>query len=173
VPSGAARQSWSALVRRFGEPAPGPAGLLLPPSPAVLATTPTWEFHRANVERRRADTVVRTMARAARLEEIRDLPRPEGRARLAAFPGVGPWTVAEVTRVALGDPDAVSVGDYHLKHQVTYALTGARIGTDEGMLALLEPWRGHRARAVRLLLLGGRHRPRRGPRMAHHSIARI
>jgi hypothetical protein len=36
------------------------------------------------------------------------------------------------------------------------------------MLELLEPWRGHRQRVVRLILAGGRGQrpPRRGPRHA-------
>ena len=40
-------------------------------------------------------------------------------ARLESIVGVGPWTSAEVNAIALGDPDAVSVGDYHLPHQVS------------------------------------------------------
>jgi hypothetical protein len=34
------------------------------------------------------------------------------------------------------------------------------------MLELLEPWRGHRQRVVRLLEVGGSMPPKRGPRMA-------
>jgi hypothetical protein len=57
--------------------------------------------------------------------------------------------------LALGDGDAVFVGDLHLPHLVTSALAGERRGSDERMLELLEPYRGHRARVVRLLLAGG------------------
>ena len=66
----------------------------------------------------------------------------------------------------LGCPDTVSVGDYHLKNIVGWALAGRRDTDDAGMLELLEPWRGHRQRVVRLLLTGGSRRPRRGPRTA-------
>jgi len=46
------------------------------------------------------------------------------------MPGIGPWTAAEVAVRALGDPDAVSVGDYHLPSAVVFAFTGRRRGTD-------------------------------------------
>ena len=78
---------------------------------------------------------------------------------------MGPWTSAEARIRAFGDPDAVSVGDYHLAHQVGYALTGHRVD-DDGMVELLEPWRGHRQRVIRLLSLSGAFEPRRGPRLA-------
>lgn len=173
VTGGDARRAWAWLVRRLGEPAPGPKPLLLPPSPATLAATPSWVFHRANVERKRADTVVRAMRRAVRLEETLAMPVADAYTRLLAFPGIGPWTAAEVANVALGDPDAVSVGDYHLKHQVSWALAGEPRGTDERMLELLEPWRGHRGRVLRLLAAGGIHAPRYGPRLPDRSIAAL
>ena len=66
--------------------------------------------------------------------------------------------------VSHGDPDAVAVGDFHLKHMVTHALTGRSRGTDEEMMALLEPYRGQRGRVVRLLLLDGHRAPSFGPR---------
>jgi 3-methyladenine DNA glycosylase/8-oxoguanine DNA glycosylase len=173
VTGGDAHRAWWALVRKLGEPAPGPVPLLVPPSPAALAATPTWAFHRANVERKRADTITRAMARACRLEETTAMAMPDAYRRLQAFPGIGPWTAAEVALVALGDPDAVSVGDFHLKHQVSFALAGEPRGTDERMVELLEPWRGHRARVLKLLAVSGIGAPRYGPRLAHRSIARL
>jgi 3-methyladenine DNA glycosylase/8-oxoguanine DNA glycosylase len=167
-----ARRTYRWLVHRLGEAAPGPAELKVPPSPATLASTPSWVFHRANLERKRSDTIARCMARAVRLEETTAMSLPDAYRRLQAFPGVGPWSAAEVAVIALGDVDAVSVGDYHLPHQVSWALTGEPRGTDERMLELLEPFRGHRARVLRLLTaLGGP--PRRGPRFAPHAIAAI
>ncbi len=79
--------------------------------------------------------------------------------------GIGPWTVAEVAQRALGDADAVSVGDFHLPKQVVYAFTGGMHGTDEEMLALLEPFAGHRFRVQRLVELSDVVAP--GPRPAH------
>lgn len=168
-----ARRAWHWLVRRLGEPAPGPVGLVVPPAPAALAVTPSWVFHRANLERKRAETITRSMARAVRLEETVAMPMADAYTRLLAFPGVGPWSAAEVAGVALGDPDAVSVGDYHLKNIVSWGLAGEARGTDHRMLELLEPWRGHRARVLRLLAAGGIRAPKYGPRTANRSIARI
>jgi 3-methyladenine DNA glycosylase/8-oxoguanine DNA glycosylase len=169
-----ARRSWHRLVRDLGEPAPGPGpSLRLPPSPDTLARTPSWVFHRANVERKRAHTITRAMARAHRVDEAAGMTMADAYARLLALPGVGVWSAAEVANVALGDPDAVSVGDYHLKNQISWALAGEPRGTDERMLELLEPWRGHRGRVVRLVLAAGTRAPKYGPRMPTRSFARI
>ena len=82
-----------------------------------------------------------------------------------ALRGVGLWTSAEARIRAFGDPDAVSVGDYHLAHEVGYALTGHRVD-DDGMLELLEPWAGQRQRVIRLIETTGLREPRRGPRLS-------
>ena len=65
------------------------------------------------------------------------------------------WTSAEVRQRALGDPDAVSFGDYHLANWVGWALVGHDI-TDEEMAELLEPYRPHRGRAAAMAMAGGR-----------------
>lgn len=169
-----ARRSYAALVRTLGEPAPGPLpGLMLPPSPAVLARTPSYVFHRCNVERKRADAVRLAASYARRLEEAASLPLADAYARLTALPGVGPWTAAEVGMVAFGDPDAVSVGDYHLPDHVAYALAGEPRADDARMLELLEPWRGHRGRVIRLIMAGAPPPPRYGPRLALKPIAAL
>ena len=166
-----AHRSYAAVVRRFGEEAPGPGGLLLPPLPHVLATVPYHSFHRLGVERKRADTIRRACSYARRLEETVGMAPAEARSRLTALPGLGPWSAAEVAFVALGDPDAVSLGDYHLPHLVSYALTGEPRGDDARMLELLEPWRGQRGRVIKLLEAGADAPPRYGPRMPLQHIA--
>ena len=169
-----ARTAWRRMVRAAGEAAPGPfEPLLLPPDPAWIAALPYFAFHPFGVERRRADVVRAVCARSIWFEACADLPLDQAKARLAAVPGIGPWTVAEVARTALGDADAVSVGDYHLPHLVSWALAGEPRGTDERMLELLEPYRAERGRVQRLLEAGGTGPPRRGPRMRVRSIARI
>jgi 3-methyladenine DNA glycosylase/8-oxoguanine DNA glycosylase len=165
-----ARRSWAGLVRALGEPAPGPGGLLLAPTPEVLCATPYFAFHRFNVERRRADTVRRAATHARRLEEAVAMAPEDARRRLCAIPGLGPWSAAKVALAALGDADAVAVGDYHLPHLVCWALAGEPRGDDARMLELLEPYRGHRGRVTRLLVAGGVQAPRYGPRMALHPI---
>jgi 3-methyladenine DNA glycosylase/8-oxoguanine DNA glycosylase len=168
-----AKRSWAALVRALGEPAPGPAGaagLRVPPSPAALAATPAWAFHRFGVERKRADTIRLACSYARRLEETTGMGPDDARRRLTALPGIGPWTAAEVALVALGDADAVSVGDYHLPNQVAWALAGEARADDARMLELLEPWAGHRGRVIRLIVVGSGAAPRFGPRMPLRSI---
>jgi len=167
VPGAEARTSYGRLIRALGEPAPGPLpGLWVPPHPDAIARTPYEAFHRFGVERRRAEILRRAASYARRLEECASMDPVAATRRLRALPGIGPWTAAEVVGVALGDPDAVAVGDYHHPHMVAFALAGEERGTDERMLELLEPYRGHRGRVVRLLLAGGVSAPRRGPRLA-------
>jgi 3-methyladenine DNA glycosylase/8-oxoguanine DNA glycosylase len=169
------------LVRAHGAPAPGPLGLWLPPTPAAIAALPSWSLTELGIEPRRGTLLRRVAREAARFEALVELARQAGgggagaatlAAALRAQPGIGPWTAAEVTLRALGDPDAVSVGDAHLSDVVAFALTGAPRGTDEQMLQLLAPWAGHRARVIRLLETSGVMPPRYGPRVAPRDLAR-
>jgi 3-methyladenine DNA glycosylase/8-oxoguanine DNA glycosylase len=166
-----AHRAYRAIVRHFGEPAPGPADLTLPPDPAAVAATPYWTFHPFGVEQRRTETLLRAALIAARLEQCAD--SADATRRLTAVPGIGRWTAAEVVRTVYGDADAVSVGDYHIPNTVAWALAGEPRGTDERMLQLLEPFRGHRGRVCDLLAAGGIMAPRYGPRMPVRSFARF
>ncbi|WCN83024.1 DNA-3-methyladenine glycosylase family protein [Micromonospora sp. LH3U1] len=167
-----AYRAYAATVRHFREPAPGPLQpLLLPPEAAAVAATPYWVFHPFGVEQRRADTLRRAAALADRLERSDDAT--EATRRLTAIPGIGPWTAAEVVRIAYGDPDAVSVGDYHIPNTVAWALAGEPRGDDARMLALLEPFRGHRGRVCLLLEAAGLRAPKYGPRAPIRSFARF
>lgn len=176
-----ARRAWSGLIRAHGEPAPRPTAaspspappLRLTPPPATMARLPYYAFHPFGVEQRRADLIRRIAARAAWLEGIVDLPLPEAHARLRSIHGIGPWTAAEVAVRALGDPDAVSVGDFHLPNLVAWALAGEPRGSDERMLELLAPFAGRRALAMRLLESSGLRAPRYGPRLAPRRIEGI
>lgn len=159
---------WRRVVRRFGDPAPGPGaalGLVVPPSAATLRGIPSWEWLRAGVSPQRADTVARVVAVAPRMEECAGMASAQARRRLTATPGVGVWTAAETAQRALGDADAVSFGDYHVAANIGWALTGHPVD-DHRLAELLEPYVGHRYRVQRLLELSGAMRPRRGPRMA-------
>ena len=165
-------RGYAATVRHFGEPAPGPLGTLwTPPEASVIAAAPYWVFHPFGVEQRRADTVRRAALAADRLERCAD--SAEATRRLTAITGIGPWTAAEVVRIAYGDADAVSVGDYHIPSTVSWALAGEARGTDARMLELLEPFHGHRGRVCVLLERTGQHAPRFGPRMPIRSFARF
>lgn len=165
-----ARAAFHAIIAAHGEPAPGPGGMRLAPEASVLAGLPYFAYHPFGLEKRRAD-VIRDAARLApRLET--DTPN-EARDRMAAVPGIGPWTIAEVTRVAYGDPDAVSIGDFHMPNLVAWALAREPRADDARMLELLEPYRGQRGRVQRLLEVSGIRAPRYGPRLAPRRIAGI
>jgi 3-methyladenine DNA glycosylase/8-oxoguanine DNA glycosylase len=137
----------------------------------VLAALPYYEFHPHGIEQRRADTIRRAARYADRLEAAATLPTNEAMTLLQRIPGIGAWTAAEALRVAAGDPDVVSVGDYHLPDLVAWALAGEPRADDARMLELLDPYRGQRGRVVRLLEASGISAPRYGPRMALRSIA--
>ena len=72
--------------------------------------------------------------------------------------------------MALGDPDGVAVGDYHLKNTVSWLLAGEARATDDRMLELLEPYRGHQRRVIALLGRTGVKAPRYGARLAVNDI---
>ncbi len=167
------RDSYRHLVRALGEAAPGPGGLKLPPPPQVLAGTPYWAFHRFGIERRRAEVIIRAARSVKRLEEIATMDIAGAYRRMLAFPGVGPWTAAKVAMAALGDADAVPVGDYHLPHSVGYAFEGTPRSSDKRMLELLEPYRGHRARVIRLITAAGIAAPRFAPKRPLRNIAEL
>lgn len=166
------RRSYQRLVDALGEPAPGPVKLTVPPAARVLARTPYWRWHGFGIERRRAEVIIGAARSAARLEATLSMDMAAAYLRLQAFPGVGPWTAALVAAAALGDPDAVPVGDYNLPHSVGYALEGTPRSTDQRMLELLEPYRGHRARVIRLIAVAGIGAPRFGPRLPLRDFAR-
>jgi 3-methyladenine DNA glycosylase/8-oxoguanine DNA glycosylase len=169
------------LVRAHGTPAPGPLALWVPPTPATVAAIPSYGLTALGIEPRRGALLRRIARDGARYEAMGAAARVpggggSGAAALASAlrrnVGIGPWTAAEVTLRALGDPDAVSVGDAHLSNVVAFALAGRPRGTDEEMLELLAPWAGHRARVIRLLESSGVRPPRFGPRVAPRDLSR-
>ncbi|MFF4140578.1 DNA-3-methyladenine glycosylase family protein [Streptomyces sp. NPDC001698] len=167
--------AWRMLVRTYGEPAPGPAPgrMYVMPAPRTWALIPSWEWHRAGVDDKRASTVLRAVRVAARLEEAARMPPERARERMELVPGIGPWTSAETVQRSHGAADAVTVGDLHLPGIVGWALAGDRNADDAEMLRLLEPYAGQRHRAARLILLSGRVPPRRAPRMPKGDIGRL
>jgi 3-methyladenine DNA glycosylase/8-oxoguanine DNA glycosylase len=174
VTGGEAHTAWRGLLRRFGTPAPGPrADLFVPPSARALLDVPTWDWHRLGVDGKRQRAIRAAATVATRLEECVSMAPPAALARLLAVPGVGDWTAAETALRALGHPDVVSVGDYHLANLVVHAFTGRARGTDEQMLELLAPWSGQRARVVRLIELSGVGIPKFGPRFSPTDIRAI
>jgi 3-methyladenine DNA glycosylase/8-oxoguanine DNA glycosylase len=166
-----AKRAFRQLVERWGEAAPGPGDLRLLPRADVIAELPYYDLHVIGVEKKRADTLQRACAHANRLEAAGERGTATLRDRLLALPGIGLWTVAEVARLAHGDADAVSVGDFHLKHLVSWALAGEPRGSDDRMLELLEPFAGHRGRVCLLMETSGISVPRDGPKAVIEPIA--
>ncbi len=156
------------LVRARGEPAPGPGGalgLMVPPDARVVAAVPSWEWIRFPVDHARSRTAVAAARVAPALERTAHREPDLLDRRLRSLPGVGVWTSAETRARALGDPDAVSLGDFHVAKDIGWALTGAPMD-DAELEVFLEPWRGHRRRVQALVALARLGRPRRGPRLA-------
>ncbi len=168
-----AYESMAALTDRFGEAAPGPLDLTLPPSASTLAGLPYWAFHALGIERRRADAIRSAAGVAAQLARAVAASREAGLTALTSLPGIGAWTAAETIRLVNGDPDAVSLGDYNLPRLVCNVLGEPGPADDRHMLELLEPYRGQRARVVLLIENGGFRIPRQAPRFAARSIAAI
>ena len=168
-----ARRAWRSLVFATSERAPGDLGLWLPPDAERLATLPSFAYHRAEIEARRATVLRGAARRAPRLAALSTASPGEMARTLEVLPGIGVWTSAEVRRIALGDPDAISIGDYHVPNLVAWALAGEPRADDARMLELLEPYRGQRGRVQRLLEASDIRAPRWGPRADVGSIASL
>ncbi len=161
VSTAAARTHAARLVAALGEPVDDPDGGLtaLFPPPARLATMDPGLL--ALPAARRA--TVLTLARALADGDV-DLspgadPVEAGR-RLAALPGIGPWTVGTVAMRALGDRDAFIAGDLVVR------LAAQRLGLPARPGALTrraERWRPWRAYAVQHLWATGEHPVNRMP----------
>lgn len=154
-----ARRSIAQLVSRTGTAAT--ASLWCWPAPVQLGSTPAWSLRHCGVSLRSAGALHAACVDDAGLERARSAAVASGGwetldRRLRALPGVSVWTSAE-TRLRLGDPDAVSVGDYHLPTVIGRALGGEHGDgpggrwTDAGMLQLLAPFAGQRGRVIRLV----------------------
>ncbi|MGN7969415.1 DNA-3-methyladenine glycosylase family protein [Microbacterium sp. 22296] len=169
VTSMQAFSAWRSIVTWYGERAPGPTPrpMFAPPDIEGWRHVPSWAWHRAGLEPPQSRTIVESARRGTSIVRAATAAADgEGRDRVfISIRGVGIWTSAETRIRAFGDPDAVSTGDYHLAHQVGFALTGHRTD-DDGMLELLEPFAGHRQRVIRLIYAGSSLEPRRGPRLS-------
>lgn len=156
-----------ALLARHGSPAPGPGadrGLRTFPTAEKLRLVPSWDWLTMHIDPARSATLV-TVARVAdSLERVLSADPAGADAKLRSLPGIGVWTSAEVRARALGDADAVSLGDYHLARDLGWVLAGELLD-DDGVVELLEPYRPHRLRVQRLIGMAGLGAPRHGPRM--------
>ncbi|MEU6940100.1 hypothetical protein ABZ943_25895, partial [Streptomyces rubiginosohelvolus] len=157
ITTGSAHCAWRRLLNRYGEepPEPAPEEMRVAPSAAVWRTVPSWEWHRAGVDRSRKAAILRPCSYAPRLEGAAAMEMPVAMARLQLVPGIGPWARRRGLPTHPWGPDALTLGDLHLPVQIGYALTGARRGTGVQTLQLLQPYAGQRYRAARLLINAG------------------
>ena len=169
-------RQWARLCRSLGQPAPGPPGitygLLLPPAPACLRGRPAWWFHPLGVEAKRARALTEVARHADRLWDWAAAGTDVAAEKLALLPGVGPWTIGSVLGPALGDADAVPVGDYHFPNTVAWALAREPRADDARMLELLAPYAGQRGRVLRALVSVAGSAPSFGPRQRILPMAR-
>ena len=168
ITGGEALRQWHHLTRALGESAPGPddvaADLRLPPAPESLYRRPTWWFHPLGIENKRARALTEVARHPQKLFEWADRSSDDAADKLSLIPGVGPWTIATVQGTALGDPDAVVVGDYHYANVVAWALAGEARADDDRMLELLAPYRGQRGRVMHAVVRATGSAPKFGPR---------
>ncbi len=165
-----AASNWTQLVRELGTDAPGPVELRVPPTTDTLGRMHYTQFHRFGIERQRAEHL-RTAARIAdRFADAVDRPFAEIEPKLAAVPGIGPWTRSCLAMHTWGDADTVIVGDDGIPSMMTWFLAREERGDDPRMLALLEPYRGHRGRVLQLAFASGDKPPRRHHRYARNPI---
>ena len=171
-----AQRAWRILLAKFGTAPPGPAprGMRVFPEPKTWRRIPSWDWHRAGVEGVRAQTIVTAAGVSDSLERLLTQTHEEADRKLRSIPGIGLWTSAEARQRAAGDPDAVSVGDYHLPKIVGWVLAGRQQTDDAAMLELLAPYAGHRHRVARLVELSGLGGPpRRAPKLPVRDYRRF
>lgn len=165
---------WARICRAFSDSIDTPFGpLLAPPDPVRFAGMFPHQLHALGIEESRARTLIGIAKVFARpgTHQI-DPTMALSRIRMEV-PRFGPWTQALVEAEALGNPDAVAVGDFHLKNVVAHALCGKPRGTDDEMIAALHPYAGQRGRVLMWLGLGGIVAPKFGPRRRNIDIRRF
>jgi 3-methyladenine DNA glycosylase/8-oxoguanine DNA glycosylase len=74
----------------------------------------------------------------------------DARPALLSIPGVGAWSVSLLSAFTWGNPDTVIVGDSGIPSLIASTLAGERRADDSRMKELLEPFRPHRYRVLRL-----------------------
>jgi 3-methyladenine DNA glycosylase/8-oxoguanine DNA glycosylase len=161
-----AATAWRRICRALGEPAPGPAGLWLPPTPRALRSGGTGRLHALGVGLKQARALMEVAFSARALQQAADMPTVDAVAWLQRVRGIGPWTANLAMGDRLGRPEPIPVGDFHLPHTVAWALAGEPRANDARMIELLEPFAGQAFRVIRLIGAAGIEAPKRGPRRA-------
>ncbi|MEO1060470.1 MAG: DNA-3-methyladenine glycosylase 2 family protein [Actinomycetota bacterium] len=167
-----AADQWRRLVFELGTPIDGIDGLVAPPEPATVARLAYPDLHRFGIERRRANHLREAARFVARRQDLADRPFAEVRPALAAVSGIGPWTLGCVATQTWGEADEIILGDDGLPSMISWMLAREHRADDRRMVELLEPFRPHRYRVIRLAFAAGVRPPRRAPRGRRTDIRR-
>lgn len=161
VSTAAARTHAARLVAAHGEPIADPGGTLthLFPSPEGLADHDPRSLA-FPVKRREALAHLITALAAGAIDLGPGSDWEEARVRLAAMPGIGPWTVETIAMRALADPDAFSATDLGVK---AAARELGLPGVQDALIRRSAAWRPWRAYAVQHLWATGSHPINRMP----------
>jgi len=153
-----AARSWRRFVAALGERAPGPIPLMLPPGPDQWRALRQPDARALGIDTRRWEALC--VASEAAGEVQARSSDPDALTRFVErLPGTGAWTSGLLAGLGAAHADAVVLGDVHLPHDVAAYFDDVPIGSDARMLELLEPFRPHRFRVVRVLMARGRRRP--------------
>lgn len=152
-----ALQQWRRIALRYGEKV---GDLHAFPSAERIARMESWRFEELGVDPKRTRALVTLARDIHRRDLFSKTDVALVRKHMMALRGIGPWTTENTLGFGFGDPDALPIADLHLPHLVCWALAREKPGTDERMTELLEPCRGHRFRALRLLMSAGITVPR-------------
>jgi AraC family transcriptional regulator, regulatory protein of adaptative response / DNA-3-methyladenine glycosylase II len=151
----AARTHAARLAEAHGEPIADPAGGLTRLFPATTALAAADEAALAMPRSRRASFGALAVALAeGRIDLSVGSDWQEARVRLAAMPGLGPWTIETIAMRALGDPDAFPASDLGVR------AAARQSGLPDGGAALTAraaDWRPWRSYAVQYLWATGDH----------------
>lgn len=147
-----AADQWRRLVRALGEPSAEHEGLYTPPAPERLARSTPWSLRALGIDARRAATLIECARVADRLQRLSEMPLAEVERPLRSIPGVGAWTTNCLSGLTWGEPDTVITGDSGIPSLIAETLAGERRADDARMIELLEPYRPHRYRVLRLSL---------------------
>lgn len=146
-----AGRAWSLMVEAWGDDAPGPGRLRLPPDPHRVAAASPYELHVMGLEQGAAAEVQRLASHSARLELSEAEPDDAVVDRVRDISGIGAEVVDHVRSVALGDPDAIPVVDGHLATMVIRVLRSSTEDPDVALDAVLDPYRPQRGRVLRVV----------------------
>lgn len=147
-----AAAQWRRLVVALGEPSAEHEGLYTPPAPERLARAAPWSLRAMGIDARRAATLIEAARVAHRLHRLSQTPFAEVEGPLQSIPGIGPWTTSCLSGLTWGEADTVITGDSGIPSLIGETVAGERRADDARMVELLEPYRPHRYRVLRLAL---------------------